>query len=84
MRSKMSTRASWPARTSLAACKVLVLKWSAKALGRIPTNRRTPTPIKIVFAGENTCQMRLMVEIPRDHVLEHTRPTPSPSVSESA
>ena len=34
-----------------------------KALGRLQTERRTPTPVKTMFAGENTCQMHLMVHI---------------------
>jgi hypothetical protein len=55
---------------------------SAEASGRIQTKRRTPTPAKITFAGENTCQMRLRVQISQIYVLEQTRPTPSPRVAE--
>ncbi len=30
-----------------------------KVLGRVHTERRTPNPIKITFAGENTCQINM-------------------------
>lgn len=40
-----------------------------KALGRLQTERRTPTPVKTMFAGENTCQMHLMVHISQVRVL---------------
>ena len=42
MRSKISTRASWPARTSLAACEVLGLEWLARR-HKEDTNRKKNT-----------------------------------------
>src|ERR1700761_7620832 len=35
----------------------------AKALKRVQTKRRTPTPAKTTFAGESTCQIHLTVQI---------------------
>jgi hypothetical protein len=55
---------------------------ATKALGRIQTERRTPTPTKMTFAGENTCQMHIRIQISQIRDLKHTRPTPSPRASE--
>jgi hypothetical protein len=55
-----------------------------RALSKVHTERRTPKPIKITFAGENTCQYKYKNERVDVHVLKHTEPTPSPSVSENA
>src|SRR6266849_8985354 len=53
-----------------------------KVLRRVHTERRTPNPMKITFAGENTCQINERVDLGQVHVLKHTELTPSPSVSE--
>jgi hypothetical protein len=51
-------RASWLASTSLAACyKFGVGMASIQRSRRMLTERRTPTPAKITFAGENTCEI---------------------------
>ena len=56
-----------------------------KVLRRLHTERSTPNPIKITFAGENTCQIYMRgLYLEQVHVLKHTEPTPSPSVSENA
>ena len=55
-----------------------------KASRRAHTERRTANPIKITFAGENTCQINERLDLGQVHVLTHTEPTPSPSVSEKA
>jgi hypothetical protein len=34
-----------------------------KATERIRTERRTPTPTKMTFAGENTCQIKIRIQI---------------------
>ena len=51
------------------------------------TERSTPTPVNITFAGENTCQMSMRPqvsdELRRVHDLRRTRPIPSPRVPES-
>jgi hypothetical protein len=55
-----------------------------KVLRRAHTERSTENPIKITFAGGNTCQINMRIDLGQVHVLEHTEPTPSPSVSENA
>jgi hypothetical protein len=53
---------------------------------RVHTERRTPTPTKIAFAGEKIYKINKHKRADRngEHVLEHTRPTPSPSASVKA
>jgi hypothetical protein len=53
-----------------------------KVLRRVHTERRTPNPIKITFAGENTCQINERVDLAQVHGLKLTELTPSPSISE--
>jgi hypothetical protein len=53
-------------------------------LRRVHTEKRTPNPIKITFAGENTCKINLRVGLGQVHVLKNTEPIPSPSASENA
>jgi hypothetical protein len=59
-----------------------------KLLRGVHTERRTANPIKITFAGENTCQMNMRgperVDLRQIHVLKHTKTTPSLRVSEKA
>ena len=51
---------------------------------RMPTERRTPTPANITFAGENTCQINMRQMLDYFHGPRYTRLTLSPSVSEKA
>jgi len=55
-------------------------------LERIHTKRRTPTAVKMGFAGGNACQIRYeSVDLRQVHDPRHTEVTPSPSgVSENA
>jgi len=54
-------------------------------LEKIPTRRRTPTAVKMAFAGGNACQISMRTWISGQvHELKHTRVTPSPKVSENA
>jgi hypothetical protein len=55
-----------------------------KLFRKIHTERRTPTPVNITLAGENTCQVNMVSDLRQVHVLKHTRPTPAPRVVEKA
>jgi hypothetical protein len=55
-----------------------------KALRRIHTERRTPIPMKITFAGENTYQIDMRGWILDKFILKHTEPTTFPSDFEKA
>jgi hypothetical protein len=63
---------------------VRITKERTKVLRRVHTERSTPNPIKITFAGENTCQINERVDLGQVHVLKHTELTPSRRVSEKA
>ena len=53
--SKMMTSASWLAMTLCAACMGFVSDHYERGRSRtIVTERRTPAPAKMTFAGENT------------------------------
>jgi hypothetical protein len=56
------------ARTNILGClgAVRITIDRAKVLRRIHTERRTSIPAKIAFAGENTCKIRMRVQISRN------------------
>ena len=58
MRSKRSMIASWLASTSLATYQDHDILSSLHVWRKILKTRRTPTPEKIIFAGENNCENR--------------------------